>query len=58
VRVDVVPGGAGPLAERAAVWVADQLWTAISERDVAHLAVSGGTTPRAMFGALATLPVP
>jgi 6-phosphogluconolactonase len=58
VRVEVAPGGPGPLAERAAVWVADQLWTAISERDVAHLAVSGGTTPKAMFAALATLPVP
>jgi 6-phosphogluconolactonase len=38
--------------------VADQLWSAIAERDVAHLAVSGGTTPKAMFGALATLPPP
>ncbi len=58
MRVEVVPGGAGPLAERAAVWVADQLWTAIAERDVAHLAVSGGTTPKAMFAALAALPLP
>jgi len=38
--------------------VADQLWTAIADRDVAHLAVSGGTTPKAMFEALAALPVP
>jgi 6-phosphogluconolactonase len=58
VRVEVVPGGAGPLAERAAVWVADQLWSAIAERDVAHVAVSGGTTPKAMFAALATLALP
>jgi 6-phosphogluconolactonase len=58
VRIETVPGGPGPLARRAAVWVADQLWTAIADRDVAHLAVSGGTTPKAMFEALATLPVP
>jgi 6-phosphogluconolactonase len=58
VRVEVPPGGPGPLAERAAVWIADLLWTAIAERDVAHLAVSGGTTPKAMFAALATLPLP
>jgi 6-phosphogluconolactonase len=58
VRVETVPGGPGALAERAAVWAADQLWTAIAERDVAHLAVSGGTTPKAMFTALASLPLP
>ena len=58
MRIETVPGGPGPLARRAAVWVADQLWTAIADRDVAHLAVSGGTTPKAMFEALATLPVP
>ena len=52
MRIETVPGGPGPLAQRAAVWVADQLWSAIDERDVAHLAVSGGTTPKAMFGAL------
>ena len=58
MRIETVPGGPGPLAQRAAIWVADQLWSAIAERDVAHLAVSGGTTPKAMFGALATLPLP
>jgi 6-phosphogluconolactonase len=58
VRIETVPGGPGPLAQRAAVWVADQLWSAIAERDIAHLAVSGGTTPKAMFGALATFPLP
>ena len=58
MRVEIIPGGSGPLAERAAVWVADQLWSAIAERDVAHIAVSGGTTPKAMFAALAGLALP
>ncbi len=58
MRLEVVPGGPPALAERSAIWVADQLWTAIAERGVAHLAVSGGTTPKAMFGALAVLAVP
>ena len=58
MRVEVVPGGSASLAERAAIWVADQLWTAITERDVAHVALSGGTTPKAMFAALAALPLP
>jgi len=57
MRVEVVPGD-GALAQRAAVWVADQLWSAVAERDVAHLAVSGGNTPKAMFAAMAALPLP
>ena len=31
---------------------------ALVDRGVAHVAVSGGTTPTVMFGTLATLPVP
>jgi 6-phosphogluconolactonase len=58
MRLEVVPGGAHALAQRSAVWVADQLWSAIAERGVAHLAVSGGTTPKAMFSALATQSLP
>jgi 6-phosphogluconolactonase len=46
------------LPGRAAVWVADRLWSAIAERGTAHLAVSGGSTPLAMFGALAAMPLP
>ena len=58
MRVEIVTGGPQPLAERAAVWLADRMWAAVAARGVAHVAVSGGTTPTAMFGALATLPVP
>ena len=46
------------LAARTAVWVADRVWTAWSERGAAHVAVSGGTTPAAMFVALADLRLP
>jgi 6-phosphogluconolactonase len=46
------------LPGRAAVWVADRLWSAIAEREAAHLAVSGGSTPLAMFTALAAMPLP
>jgi 6-phosphogluconolactonase len=46
------------LAERAALWVADRLWAAISQRGHATLAVSGGSTPLAMFEALADLHLP
>jgi 6-phosphogluconolactonase len=57
MRVEVVAGGPAPLAERAAVWVAERIWSAVVDRGVAHVAVSGGGTPTAMFAALATLPV-
>jgi 6-phosphogluconolactonase len=46
------------LPGRAAVWVADRLWSAIAERGAARLAVSGGSTPLAMFTALAAMPLP
>jgi 6-phosphogluconolactonase len=51
VAASLLPG-------RAAIWVADRLCTAVAERGEAHLAVSGGSTPLAMFGALAALPLP
>ncbi len=51
VSTSLLPG-------RAAIWVADRLCTAIAERGEAHLAVSGGATPLAMFAALAALPLP
>lgn len=51
VSASLLPG-------RAAIWVADRLCTAIAERGEAHLAVSGGSTPPAMFAALAALPLP
>jgi 6-phosphogluconolactonase len=56
MRAEVVSPDA--LAGRAAVWLADEIWTAVAERGVAHLAVSGGRTPAAMFAVLASLPVP
>ena len=58
MKVEVIGGGKERLGARAAVWVADRLWTAVAERGVAHLAVSGGSTPGPMFTALARLPVP
>ncbi len=51
VSASLLPG-------RAAIWVADRLWAAVAERGEGHLAVSGGMTPLAMFGALAALPLP
>ena len=45
-------------ATRAALWIADRLWEAISDRGRAHVAVSGGTTPAAMLAALGALPLP
>ncbi|HEX9260157.1 MAG TPA: 6-phosphogluconolactonase [Acidimicrobiales bacterium] len=46
------------LAQRAAVWVADRVWAAVADRGVAHVAVSGGRTPAAMFSAIAGLALP
>jgi 6-phosphogluconolactonase len=58
MRLEVVEGGPASVAERTAVWLADRLWAGVAERGVAHLAVSGGTTPATTFVALAILPVP
>jgi 6-phosphogluconolactonase len=58
MRLDVVDGPPSALAERAAVWLAERMWAAVDDRGVAHVAVSGGTTPKAMFEVLARLPVP
>jgi 6-phosphogluconolactonase len=46
------------LPQRAAIWIADRVWSAVAERGVAHLAVSGGHTPRAMLRVLDGLPLP
>jgi 6-phosphogluconolactonase len=54
--VEIVP--APLLAGRAAMWIADRAWTAVAHRDVAHVAVSGGSTPAAMFAALTALALP
>jgi 6-phosphogluconolactonase len=56
VRTEPIPTDS--LADRAALWLADRAWTAIAERGVAHLAVSGGTTPEVMLRALAGLHLP
>ncbi len=58
MRVERIAGGSSALGARAAVWVADRLWAAVAERPEAHLALSGGSTPVAMFSSLAALPVP
>jgi 6-phosphogluconolactonase len=58
VRIEVVSGDGSQLAPRAAMWIADRLWTAVDERGQAHLAVSGGTTPAAMLAALSDLALP
>jgi 6-phosphogluconolactonase len=53
---EVIPSNL--LAERAALWVADRLWSAVAQRGHASLAVSGGSTPLAMFQVLAGLHLP
>jgi 6-phosphogluconolactonase len=58
VDVEIVSGPDDRLAARAAVWMAERAWEAVMARGVAHVAVSGGQTPAAMFAALAGLPVP
>lgn len=45
-------------AAEAATWVASQLRNAVHRRGRASMAVSGGTTPAAMFAALAEADVP
>ena len=54
--VEVVPNGL--LAGRAAIWIADRAWSAVAARGVAHVAVSGGSTPAAMFAELCVLALP
>jgi 6-phosphogluconolactonase len=56
VRVETIASEALP--GRAAVWIADRIWSAVAARGVAHLAVSGGNTPVAMLRALDELPLP
>jgi 6-phosphogluconolactonase len=46
------------LAARAAIWIADRVCSAVAQRGVAHLAVSGGHTPGAMLRTLDGLPLP
>ena len=55
-HVEVVP--AESLGARAGLWVADRLWAAVADRGVAHLGVSGGSTPGPMLETLARLPLP
>ena len=56
MRVETFPADALP--GRAAIWIADRVWSALAERGVAHVAVSGGHTPVAMLRALNGLPLP
>jgi 6-phosphogluconolactonase len=56
VHVEAIPTDALP--GRAALWIADRVWSAVVQRGVAHLAVSGGRTPGSMLRALDGLPVP
>ena len=56
--VEPVEGGPDALAARAAIWLADRIWAAVAARGCAHVAVSGGSTPAAMFERLGTLPLP
>jgi 6-phosphogluconolactonase len=56
VRAEVIPTALLP--DRAALWLADRIWTAVADRGVAHLAVSGGSTPAAMFASLASMTLP
>jgi len=56
--VERVPGDGEALASRAAVWIAERAWAAVSARGAAHVAVSGGGTPARMLAVLAGLPLP
>lgn len=51
LRIEAIPADA--LAARAAIFIADRVWSATAERGEAHLALSGGRTPAAMIAALA-----
>jgi 6-phosphogluconolactonase len=57
MQVSVAPDSATAAAE-AAAWLAGQLRNAVQRRGVAVVAVSGGRTPAAMFGALSEMDVP
>ncbi len=50
--------GHDELAERAAEWIAARMKPAVAERGRFTLAVSGGSTPAAMFAALSQLALP
>ncbi len=56
MHVEVIP--TEDLSSRAALWVADRVWSAWAERGTAHLAVSGGSSPAVMFVALSGLRLP
>lgn len=56
MHVEAIPADA--LAARAALWIADRLWSGVAARGHAHLAVSGGRTPGAMLRVLDGLPLP
>ena len=56
MRAEPIPTDA--LAARAALWIADRVWSAFAARGAAHVAVSGGSTPADMLRSLATLTVP
>jgi 6-phosphogluconolactonase len=57
-RVELEIVATGELAQRVAAIVAERVSDAVRERGVATLAVSGGSTPLAMFDELARLEVP
>lgn len=56
MHVEVIP--TQDVSWRAALWVADRVWSAWAERGRAHVAVSGGSSPAAMFGVLSGLRLP
>jgi 6-phosphogluconolactonase len=53
--IEVVPD-AGAMASRAAEWLVEQLAHAIAKRERAVIALSGGSTPKAVFALLARTP--
>ena len=50
--------GADELADRSAAWIAERVQPAIDARGRFTLAVSGGSTPAAMFASLSRLALP
>jgi 6-phosphogluconolactonase len=53
-----VYGDAAQAAKGCALQIAEWLKEAAAERNLAHLAVSGGATPRLMLSELASMPLP
>jgi len=55
-EVRILPDGAA-LARRAAELIVEAAATAVREKGVFHISLAGGSTPKVLYGLLATDPV-